>query len=210
MKKIFIFLTLICAMFSTHIVNATEIESDIVTLSTCVDGNSARFMLNNKEIKVKFIATESVSTIMSEYNDEINGSLVNDYVCSVLTNAKTIKIEYDPNSEKEDKYGRTLAWVYVDDVLLQQHLVELGYAKVAFIYNDYLYNDTLLEAEKIAKEEKKGVWKEVIDDQVVVETPTSTVETKEEENIFKVLMNFLNEIFEKLLKLIDDLINNVL
>lgn len=210
MKKIFIFLTLICAMFSTHIVNATEIESDIVTLSTCVDGNSARFMLNNKEIKVKFIATESVSTIMSEYNDEINGSLVNDYVCSVLTNAKTIKIEYDPNSEKEDKYGRTLAWVYVDDVLLQQHLVELGYAKVAFIYNDYLYNDTLLEAERIAKEEKKGVWKEVIDDQVVVETPTSTVETKEEENIFKVLMNFLNEIFEKLLKLIDDLINNVL
>lgn len=210
MKKVFMFLTLICTILSTYNVNATEIEHDIVNLSTCVDGNSARFMLNNKEIKVKFIATESVPTIMSEYNDEINGSLVNDYVCSILTNAKEIKIEYEPNSEKEDKYGRILAWVYVDDVLLQEHLVELGYAKVAFIYDDYLYNDVLLNAEAKAKEENKGVWKEINEEQEIEPNIPKVEELKEEENVFKVIMNFINDIFEKLLKLIDDLINDVL
>ncbi|MBO5375718.1 MAG: thermonuclease family protein [Bacilli bacterium] len=210
MKKVFMFLTLICTILSTYNVNATEIEHDIVNLSTCVDGNSARFMLNNKEIKVKFIATESVPTIMSEYNDEINGSLVNDYVCSILTNAKEIKIEYEPNSEKEDKYGRILAWVYVDDVLLQEHLVELGYAKVAFIYDDYLYNDVLLNAEAKAKEENKGVWKEINEEQEIEPNIPKVEEPKEEENVFKVIMNFINDIFEKLLKLIDDLINDVL
>ena len=210
MKKVFMFLTLICTILSTYNVNATEIEHDIVNLSTCVDGNSARFMLNNKEIKVKFIAAESVPTIMSEYNDEINGSLVNDYVCSILTNAKEIKIEYEPNSEKEDKYGRILAWVYVDDVLLQEYLVELGYAKVAFIYDDYLYNDVLLNAEAKAKEENKGVWKEINEEQEIEPNIPKVEELKEEENVFKVIMNFINDIFEKLLKLIDDLINDVL
>lgn len=210
MKKIFIFFVLIGIIFIPVNVSATEIESDTVTLSTCVDGNSARFMLNNKEIKVKFIAAESVSTIMADYNDEINGSLVDDYVCSLLTNAKKIKIEYEPNSEREDKYGRILAWVYVDDVLLQKHLVELGYAKVAFLYDDYLYNEILIEAETKAKEENKGVWKEVNEEPVVDTNISSNEDKVEEENIFKIIMNFINEIFEKFLKLIDDLINDVL
>ena len=211
MKKIFIFFVLISTILFPLNANAAEIESDIVTLSTCVDRSSRSIMKKNKEIKVKFIAAESVTKIMSDYNDEINGSLVDDYVCSILTNAKKIKIEYEPNSEREDKYGRTLAWVYIDDILLQKHLVELGYAKVAFLYDDYLYTDLLIEAENKAKEEKKGIWKEVTEEPVVdTNVSTSKNEPKEEKNIFKVIMNFINEIFEKFLKLIDDLINNVL
>ena len=67
----------------------------------------------------------------------------------------------------------------------------------------------LKEKENIAKENKVGLWQE--------EKPadTNVEEVKEEEkeketNIFKIVLNFINEIFDKFLKFIDDLINDIL
>ena len=40
-----------------------------------------------------------------------------------MKNAKKISIEYDPDSDKTDKYERHLVWVYVDDSLLQKELI---------------------------------------------------------------------------------------
>lgn len=70
-----------------------------------------------------------------------------DYVDNVLKKCKHIYIEYD-NKVAKDKYGRSLAWIWVDDKLLQLELVEKGYAKVEYLYDDYKYNDLLLQAEK--------------------------------------------------------------
>ena len=67
-------------------------------------------------------------------------------------------MEYDPNSTKQDKYGRILAWVYVDDSLLQKELVKKGYAKVAYLYGDYKYTKSLQLLEKKAKSNKVGLW----------------------------------------------------
>ena len=125
MKKIiFLLFIMVVCFLPKQIYAAKEKSYDVVTLSKCVDANSARFMLGATEIKVKFIGIDSSDAIYANVYDEINGKSVSDYVCSVLTNAKKIKIEYEVNSEKEDKYGRILAWVFVDDILLQKNLVE--------------------------------------------------------------------------------------
>ena len=65
-------------------------------------------------------------------------------------------MEYE--KEKDDKYGRCLAWVFVDDELLQEQLIQKGYAKVAYLYGDYKYTSRLQEAEKKAKAERLGIW----------------------------------------------------
>ena len=57
-----------------------------------------------------------------------------------------------------DKYGRTLAWVYADGVLLQKELVKQGLAEVKYIYGDYAYTKELQELEKEAKKEKLHMW----------------------------------------------------
>lgn len=216
-KKILI---LILFMFFPYLVFAQEDKTtffknqyDTVTLSKCVDGNSARFMLGNNEIKVKFLGIDTSSNIITSPADEINGALVSDYVCSILENAKDIKIEYEPNSEKEDKYGRLLVWVYVDDVLLQENLLKQGYSTIAYLYDDYSYSEVLKEAESYAKDNKLGVWQEKLNTNVNTNINTDDIEDdnkEESKNIFSMLMNFLNEIFEKFLKFIDDLINNML
>ena len=79
-------------------------------------------------------------------------------MCDALKSAETIELEYDDGSEKLDKYGRTLAWVYVDDVLLQEELVKRGLAEVKYLYGDYAYTKELQTLEKEAKKEKINMW----------------------------------------------------
>lgn len=210
MKKIMI-CCLLFLFFSPISVFAAD-GYDVVTLSNCADADSARFMLDKVEVKVKFMGIDSSTIIYDNFNDEIDGSLVKDYVCSILTNAKEIKIEYEPNIDKEDKYGRINAWVFIDGVLLQKHLVELGYSKVAYLYDDYKYGNELKSAEKVAKENKVGIWMDKESDEVIVNNVVDSDEkdTKEEENVFSRIICFLSDLFEKLLKLIDDFINDVL
>ncbi len=176
-----------------------------VTLSKCVDGNSARFILENNEIKVKFIGVESNSVVVADVNDEINGSLVSEYVCNVLKNAKDIKLEYENNSEKEDKYGRKLVWVWVDGVLLQENLVKIGYSKIAYLSDDYKYSDLLLSAEDYAKNNELGIWYK----ENVVDTNVSDSQLQKNENLFSTILNFINGILEKIVKFIDNIIEEM-
>lgn len=48
--------------------------------------------------------------------------------------------------------------MFVDDELLQEQLIQKGYAKVAYLYGDYKYTGRLQEAEKKAKAERLGIW----------------------------------------------------
>ncbi len=214
MKKVYLVLLLILVtplvVFAEDDNVYLKNEYDTVTLSKCVDGNSARFILGDNEIKVKFLAINSDNVIKKADEDETNGSLVSYYVCSLFENANDIKIEYEPNSDKEDKYGRILAWVYVDGYLLQEHLLKLGYAQIAYLYDDYSYNDILVEAEQYAKDKKLGIWEK--EDSQKSNEELSYNETKEEkkDNIFTIIFNFIGEIFEKFMDFIDKIMNEML
>ena len=207
MKKIFILFLALLVILPMNVFAANS-TSDAVTLSNCVDGNSARFMLGLEEVKVRFLGIEVEEIIKDDETDEINESLVSDYVCSALKSAKKIRIEYEPNTDKEDKLGRIQAWIFVDDILLQEDLVKLGYAKVMYINDDYLYSEQLKTAQNSAKEMKLGIWKdyvEEVDDEVPVEE-----EKVKSKGIIGSIIDFIVGLFEKLLKFIDDLISNVL
>lgn len=128
---------------------------EAVVLQKCIDGDTASFNINGVEKKVRFLAINA-----PEYTSKIEfyGKEASDYVCNKLTNAKKIELEYDPKSDKEDKYERVLAWIYVDDKLLQEELVEQGYVNVAYVYDDYMYVNNLCNLQDKAYENKLGIW----------------------------------------------------
>lgn len=126
-----------------------------VTFNKCVDGDTAWFTLNNKTIKTRFLA---VDTPESTKEIEPYGKEASKYTCEELKKATTIEIEYDDNSDKQDKYERDLVWVFVDNQLLQNKIIRNGYAEVAYLYGDYKYTSTLQESEKQAKQEKLNIW----------------------------------------------------
>ena len=207
MKKLTIVFMVLVLMLLPYKVMASQSTSDEVTLSNCVDGNSARFLLGLTEIKVKFIGIEAEEKIIDDETDEINNSFVKDYVCNAFKEAKKIKIEYEPNADREDKYGRTQAWVYIDDVLLQEDLVKQGYAKTVYLNDNYLHTTELKSALTYAKTKKLGIWKNEVE--VSKEPKEEEKKEKKSKGLFQTIIDFFVDLFNKLIKLIDDLISNI-
>lgn len=125
------------------------------TLSKCVDGDTAWFLIDGENTKMRFLA---IDTPESTNKIEEYGKEASEYTCSMLTNAKVIEIEYDENASGTDKYGRDLGWIFVDEELLQKKIIESGLGKIAYLYDDYKYTSILEEAESQAKENKVGMW----------------------------------------------------
>lgn len=204
MKKIIVLIMLFTFILPIN-TYAVESNSEIVTLSNCVDSESARFILGVLEIKVKFLGIQLEEKEISNDKNEINGKVVSEYVCNLLTNAKQIKIEYEPNIEKEDKFGRIQAWVFVDDVLLQENLIKNGYTRAMYLEDNYLYVEKLKEAQKYAKEYKLGIWKTKEEIESIEKT---TKEDKKSKGIIETIIDFIVSIFRKIREFIDGIIKN--
>lgn len=152
MKKIFA----LCIFFFCFSVNASNKFS--VKLDKCIDGDTARFFINGESKTVRFLAINAPEIQHDDVLEEFYGKESSEYVCKVLNRSSKIKLQYDPKSEEVDKYDRVLAWVFVDDKLLQSELVSKGYAEVKYLYDDYLYSNDLKDLEIKAKEKKLGMW----------------------------------------------------
>ena len=168
-----------------------------VEFSKCADGDTAWFIINGQEKKVRFLAIDTPET--SGEKTEPLGKTASDYTCSALKNAKEIYLEYDGASDKEDKYGRILAFVYVDGKLLEKELIQKGLAKVAYIYGDYEHVDELRHEEEIAKNNKIGVWEDVI---LPDKETNSEEQTLEKDNVILEIINIIIEIIKKIFALL--------
>lgn len=131
---------------------------DEVKLSKCVDGDTIKVKIDNKEYTVRMLAIDTPESVHPKKKVEYYGKEASEYTCNIVSNAKKIELEYDSGSDKTDKYDRLLAWVIVDGELLQDKLVSLGYAKVAYLYGDYKYTSLLEEHQELASARNLGIW----------------------------------------------------
>ena len=152
MKKI---VGLLCFLFCFNVHASNKFS---VKLDKCIDGDTARFFINGESKTVRFLSINAPEIAHDDVLEEFYGNESSEYTCKVLSRAKSIKLEYDPKSDKVDKYDRVLAWVYVDGDLLQKDLVCKGYAEVKYVYEDYMYSKELKDLESNAKENKIGMW----------------------------------------------------
>ena len=151
MKK----LLLVCMLFAISVMSLQANTREEAELVKCVDGDTTHLKVGNEVLKVRYLAIDT-----PEYTKEKEpyGKEASECVCKLLSEADKIELEYDDGSEKTDKYGRTLAWVYADDRLVQMELVQQGLAEVKYIYGDYAYTDNLQKAQKAAQADKLNIW----------------------------------------------------
>ena len=126
-----------------------------ISLVECIDGDTAKFIINNKIEKVRFLGidTPEYTTIKEDYGD-----VASSYTCSMLSGANNIYIEYDDKSQKRDKYNRVLGWIFIDNNNLSELLLEKGYAEVKYIYGDYKYISNLCNIQELAYKKAVGIW----------------------------------------------------
>ena len=221
MKRIFYKLLIFMIIISPFSVYAEEVKLNenemIVTLEKCIDGDTATFKDSvGNTYKTRFLAIDTPETVHPTKSVEAYGKDASTYTCETLTNAKVIKLETDPGSDKEDKYGRYLAWVFVDDVLLQDSLIKNGLAKVSYLYGDYKYTEMIQATEEIAKSEKLGIWS---DENNKSNTEEKVVDTVDDNNskekgfiesiidaLFGMILDYIEELLDNIASYIEDMI----
>ena len=84
------------------------------------------------------------------------GREASDYLSSLIA-GKKVRLEYDAG--QFDKYGRTLAYAYLEDgTFVNAALVKNGYATVMTVPPNVKYAETFLRLERKARNQKKGLW----------------------------------------------------
>ena len=116
--------------------NTTKIE---VKYSKSVDGDTAKFELDGKEITVRFLGIDTPETVHPTKGEEPYGKEASNYTKGKLENAHKIEIEYDENASETDKYERPLVWVWVDDTLLQEELISNGLARTYMLQDNSMF-----------------------------------------------------------------------
>lgn len=154
MKKVLFFIISFFILYS----GVSADEKVNVLFSKCVDGDTAYFILNEKQIKVRFLAIDTPESVSTQVKEEEYGKEASNFTCKKIKSASKIELEFDKNSDKQDKYNRYLAWVWVDDYLLQDLIIQNGYAEVAYLYGDYKYTSLLQDHQEVAKAKKLNIW----------------------------------------------------
>lgn len=116
-----------------------------------IDGDTTVFMVNGVEEKIRYLAIDTEETVHPTKESTEKGKQASSFVKRRLEEAKIIELEYDSKSALRDKYGRILAWVWVDGSLLQEELVREELAVIKYVYGDYKYLDQLKAAQKISE-----------------------------------------------------------
>jgi len=82
-----------------------------------------------------------------------------EFIKTQIKPTDVIKLELD--IQKRDSNGRILAYVYLSNgKMLNELLVKEGFAQVATYPPNVKYKDIFLEAQREARENKKGLWGE--------------------------------------------------
>lgn len=138
-----------------HEESSNKIEVELVGT---VDGDTAKFKMNGEQITVRFLGINTKETVDPEIGEEAWGKEASDFTKEKLENATKIELEFDSSTDEKDKYNRYLAWIWVDDELLQNSLVKSGLAENYMLKNNYKYAGILQESEENAKNNKLGIW----------------------------------------------------
>ncbi len=123
-------------------------------ISRVIDGDT--FQIQSGE-KIRLIGINAPEYDLRRHHIQPYGKEASLFAKENL-NGKKVILESD--IQKKDKYNRTLAYVYLENgVFVNEWLVSEGYAKARYYAPNGKYYSRLKNAEKKAKEERKGIWK---------------------------------------------------
>ena len=131
--------------------DASKYEKEVV--KRVVDGDTL-LLANDK--RVRLIGVNTPETVKPNSPVEAYGKEASEYTKKMLT-GKTVYLEKDAGDT--DKYGRLLRYVYTEDgKMFNEVLVQEGYAQVMTIQPNVKYQERFVQAQRQAREGKKGLW----------------------------------------------------
>lgn len=117
------------------------------------DGDTIKVILNKKIEKVRLIGIDCPERDEKGFWQALN------FTKRLVLHKKVI-VYYD--QEKRDKYGRLLAYVFLENgIFVNEEILKEGHGKFILIPPNDKYKERLKNAEKTARISKKGIWKKL-------------------------------------------------
>lgn len=122
------------------------IVSDIKKVIRVIDGDT---IIVEGDKKIRYIGMDTPEKDKCYFQEASDAN-------KRLVEGKTVTLQYDVT--RLDKYGRTLAYVYIDKIFVNEQLVIDGFAKVETVPPDIKYSKEFIDEEKLARTQNKGLW----------------------------------------------------
>ena len=128
------------------------LEGQVVRI---VDGDTIHVRIADRVEKVRYIGVNTPEVHHPTKGEQPGGreaAIVN----GELVKGRVVRIELDVRSR--DRYGRLLAYVWVDDVMVNAELVRRGYAQVMTVPPNVRYQSLFLRLQREARAAGRGLW----------------------------------------------------
>ena len=135
-------------------------ENTWYKVSKITDGDTFYVTTSSSEkYKIRLIGIDAPETrnVGVKVRKEYFGTEAKIFVTQLIKNKK---VKLTIKEKKTDRYGRVLAYVYLENgIFLNQYLVEKGYAVVSTFPPNVKYVEKFTQAERNARKLKLGMWK---------------------------------------------------
>ena len=148
-----------------------------------VDGDTIKVNISDKEETVRLLLIDTPETVHPSKPVQPYGPEASSFTKELLT-GKNVQLEMDVG--ERDKYGRLLAYLYVDDQMVNEILLEKGLARVAYIFEpNTKYVDDFYTIQKQAQQQAIGIWsiENYATDDGFLNADTDILETESDNNV---------------------------
>lgn len=148
-----------------------ETTDETFSVVRAIDGDTIEVLIGGEKKTVRYIGINTPETVHPSKPAECFGKEASDKN-KMLVEGQSVRLEKDIS--ETDKYGRLLRYVYVGETMINEALVEGGYAHASTYPPDVKYTDVFLAAEKTARETERGLWGSACEDHAPASEKIST------------------------------------
>ncbi len=139
-------------------VQAPALAQDIYEIKQVIDGDTIEITRYGKPEQVRLIGLDTPETLDPRKPVQCYGNEASDNSKKLLS-GQNVRIEFDQQVGERDRYGRLLAYIWLNDGLINLELIKGGYAhEYTYRSQSYKYQNQFKEAESLAKQAQVGFW----------------------------------------------------
>lgn len=147
------------AIITVLMLTACQEESDRIpaVVEKVVDGDTLKVSVNGKSETVRLLLVDTPESVHPSKPVQPYAVEASNFVKEQLPEGKKVELELDAG--ERDKYQRLLAYVWIGETMLNEYLLEKGYARVAYVFEpNTKYVDRFREIQKKAQEQELNIW----------------------------------------------------
>jgi endonuclease YncB( thermonuclease family) len=131
-------------------------RSDLFPVVRVVDGDTIIVDIDGIQERIRLIGIDTPESVHPDQERNVEyGEIASSFTKEQLE-GQYVSLEFD--AQERDQYGRLLAYVYFDDKMFNETLLEKGHAVVSTYPPNVRYVDHFLEIETEARENEIGLW----------------------------------------------------